>query len=238
MGRPLNKRYFGNEEGSIAVTAYKVGSADPVVGSDAYIVRQRSTNRFVIETGSDTAPNLQTLKLVDKATRDLEAGEFRVEAVDDEGNIRNVRKFYSHKVVMGPVAGATSGEEAEVVREDVEFRRVQHEIAPGTTITISATNGSIASATLASALSRNDVFTFGSITLATTASADESRRSGRLYNKRVTVSGTTSTTVNFNGLPSETGSRNTGTIVISPTVAAELFVEGSGDRAAVDSQES
>ena len=231
MGRPLNKRYFGNDEGAIAVTAYRIAGGTPTLGGDSvYITRQRSTNKFVINVSG----TLHTLKLVDKATEDLAVGEFRVEARDDQGNLRNVRKFYSHKVVMGPVAGDATGEAAEVVREDVEFRRVQIKVPANNAITISTSGSGTISGLAANVVSRsgisaNDTFTFGSFS----ATGTPMSLSGTLQGAELTVVSTSATAINFIG--AGTGTRGTVTI---GTGGAQIFVEGSGDRAAVDSQES
>ena len=94
MGRPLNKRYFGDIAGSLQVTShYRVGESEVAGGDDTYIVSQRSTNKFLVADTSDAWT--EVLTLVDKAEGGLAEGEFMVEALQADGTQSRVIRFYN-----------------------------------------------------------------------------------------------------------------------------------------------
>lgn len=94
MGRPLNKKYFGDVAGALQVTSYFRAGASEVAGQDdTYIVRQRSTNKFLVADTSDAWT--EVLTLVDKAEGTLAAGEFMVEALQSDGTPSRVTRFYN-----------------------------------------------------------------------------------------------------------------------------------------------
>lgn len=73
MGRPLNKRYFGDPAGAgfqITVTAHIPGESDPAAG---FILRQRSNLKYLVEAGGEVG----VCKLVNKSAPD--EGEMIVE---------------------------------------------------------------------------------------------------------------------------------------------------------------
>jgi hypothetical protein len=87
MGRPLNKRFFGNTGGS-AIVAYAVvpGGTNRI----ADIVRQVGSRRYVVET----ADGIGVCKLVTDGVAN-EAGEMTITATDSEGNLYFVDKITS-----------------------------------------------------------------------------------------------------------------------------------------------
>lgn len=102
MGRPLNKRYFGDEIGSIKVSHYfRVGGSEIAGEDDTHIVSQRSNNKFLV---ADTSGGWQEiLTLVDKDAGSLAEGEFRISATDPEGADVNVIRLYNRTLrVTGP----------------------------------------------------------------------------------------------------------------------------------------
>ena len=79
MGRPINKKYFGEIASgtAIRVNAHVAGGAG--AGETAYILKQRATNKFVVETvatyGSPAEAASGIVKMVDKAEASLAEGE-------------------------------------------------------------------------------------------------------------------------------------------------------------------
>lgn len=94
IGRPLNKKYFGDIAGALQVTSYFRAGASEVTGEDdTHIVSQRSTNKFLV---ADTSGGWsEVLTLVDKAEGTLADGEFMVEALLADGTPSRVTRFYN-----------------------------------------------------------------------------------------------------------------------------------------------
>jgi hypothetical protein len=100
MGRPLNKKYFGDVLNSIKVTDYyRVGGAETSGDDDTYIVSQRSNTKFVIADTSSAWT--ESLTLVDKDAGTLVAGEFRIDGVDADGTVFNVVRLYNRTLRLG-----------------------------------------------------------------------------------------------------------------------------------------
>ena len=100
MGRPLNKKYFGDAVDSIKVTNYfRVGGSELAGEDDTYIVSQRSTNKFLVADASDGWE--EVLTLVDKDADSLAAGEFRIDGVDGDGTAYNVARLYNRTLRLG-----------------------------------------------------------------------------------------------------------------------------------------
>jgi len=100
MGRPLNKKYFGDAVDSIKVTDYfRVGGAETAGDEDTYIVSQRSTNKFLVADTSGAWSEILTL--VDKDTGTLAAGEFRIDGTDADGATYNVARLYNRTLRLG-----------------------------------------------------------------------------------------------------------------------------------------
>jgi|TARA_R110000851_G_scaffold115046_3_gene240848 hypothetical protein len=100
MGRPINKKYLGDAVGSIKVTNYyRVGGEEIAGQDDTFIVRQRSTNKFLV---SDTSSAwTEVLTLVDKDAGTLSAGEFRISGEDADGAVFNVTRLYNRTMRLG-----------------------------------------------------------------------------------------------------------------------------------------
>jgi hypothetical protein len=103
MGRPINKKYFGDGGATkIQVTHYRrAAGVEAAGGDDTHIVSQRSTNRFVVRDTSGAWS--ETLKLVDKDAGTLLNGEFRISATTADGETVNVKRLYNRTLrVTGP----------------------------------------------------------------------------------------------------------------------------------------
>jgi hypothetical protein len=104
MGRPLNKKFFGDAAGKIKVTHYRRASGIEVTGEDdTFIVKQRSSRKFIVR---DTSGDWQeVLKLVDKDAGTLLNGEFRIDGVDADGTTYNVARLYNRTLRLGSADG-------------------------------------------------------------------------------------------------------------------------------------
>lgn len=89
MGRPVNKRFFGEGPGN----QIKVITED----GEGFIVRQRSTTRFEVNVGGDVS----VCQLVDKDVSELTEGEMLVVVQNDAGDFLNVTKIFNRTVVAG-----------------------------------------------------------------------------------------------------------------------------------------
>lgn len=95
MGRPLNKRYFG--EPTAGGNEIKVQFNSGNGSTPGYIVNQKGSKRFNVSNAGGTDTGLCTL--VDKASADLLAGEMSI-VVDDGGVARQVVKISGRMVTM------------------------------------------------------------------------------------------------------------------------------------------
>jgi hypothetical protein len=93
MGRPLNKRYFG--EPTAAGNEIKVQFHNGTSSVPGWIVKQTGSKRFVCSDGS----NEETCYLVDKAAGALADGEMSL-TVDDNGAPKQVVKIAGRKVTL------------------------------------------------------------------------------------------------------------------------------------------
>jgi hypothetical protein len=95
MGRPVNKRNFGDpaDGTNLTVRAYIDGGIE----EQAFIVDQRGTNKFTVEenTGGETA----VCRLVNKATDSLTAGEMVIEGFDTNGGRKVIQKLFNRTAV-------------------------------------------------------------------------------------------------------------------------------------------
>ena len=91
MGRPVNKRNFGDpaDGTNLTVRAY-IGSA---VDEQAYIVDQRGTNKFTVSNNAGSATAV--CRLVNKATDSVASGEMVIEGFDAGGVRRVVKKLFN-----------------------------------------------------------------------------------------------------------------------------------------------
>jgi hypothetical protein len=93
MGRPLNKRYFG--EPTAAGNEIKVQFHNGTSSVPGWIVKQTGSKRFVCSDGT----NEETCYLVDKAAGAIAAGEMSL-TVDDNGTPKQVVKIAGRKVTL------------------------------------------------------------------------------------------------------------------------------------------
>ena len=93
MGRPINPRKIGQGAGKIQATRHFFTGASEAT-TTAWIVSQRSTNKFLVTDGSTS----EVLTLVNEASGNLSAGEFAIDAVLDDSTVVQVTKLYNRKV--------------------------------------------------------------------------------------------------------------------------------------------
>lgn len=95
MGRPVNKRNFGDpaDGTNLTVRAYVDGGID----EQAYIVDQRGTNKFTVSNNAGDATAV--CRLVNKATDSVAAGEMVIEAMDTNGGRKVVQKLFNRTAV-------------------------------------------------------------------------------------------------------------------------------------------
>jgi hypothetical protein len=119
MGRPINKHLLGDVAGSLQVTHNRrTGNAETAGNDDTHIIRQRSTNKFLV---ADTSEGwTEILKLVAKDAGTLEEGEFRIEAVDPDEASQNVVRLYNSTIRIT----GTQGPQKVVWGNDVPGDRV------------------------------------------------------------------------------------------------------------------
>tara|TARA_B110000495_G_scaffold7096_1_gene5212 strand:+ start:624 stop:1004 length:381 start_codon:yes stop_codon:yes gene_type:complete len=121
MGRPVNKRYFGEGNGKIQVTRYFFTGASEAT-TKAWILSQRSTNKFRVTDGTTT----EILTLVNKASSTLVAGDMVIDGVLDDSTVVQITKIWNNncqyegttrgKMVIG---GSDAGGEDDAVTNTV-----------------------------------------------------------------------------------------------------------------------
>jgi len=120
MGRPLNKNnmsgtgyHQGTEHqsslaGNIAVTAYRPYGGAKVDSTVAYVVSQRSSNKFKIQL-EDSSEAVYQLKAVApgslSATNTSSLGEFCVQVILNDSTVAYVEKFYNRTIHYVTAAG-------------------------------------------------------------------------------------------------------------------------------------
>ena len=92
MGRPLNKRYFG--EGDGVAEKFRVRFHNGTEGVVGYIVRQRGSKRFLCSDGTES----RVCSLVNKPIDSLAAGEMTLSVLDDDENLFRVMKITAKKL--------------------------------------------------------------------------------------------------------------------------------------------
>ena len=98
MGRPLNKRNFG--EPTPGGNEIKVQFHNGTGSVPGWIVRQRGSKRFLCSDGTNEA----ICTLVDKASAALAAGEMTITVLDDAATAKQVTKIAQHKATDSPVS--------------------------------------------------------------------------------------------------------------------------------------
>ena len=119
MGRPLNKskmsggsNIFGSADlaGNIAVTAYRPYGGSKVDSTVAYVISQRSSNKFKIHL-EDSTESVYQLKAVApgslSATNSSSLGEFCVQVILNDSTVAYVEKFYNRTIHYVTAASAT-----------------------------------------------------------------------------------------------------------------------------------
>ena len=90
MGRPINKKHIGDGAGKIEVTAVRFASGAEVASTvEAFIVSQRSTNKFRVTAGGTT----EVVTLVNKNPGSLAASEMCINVVDSDGVSKQITKL-------------------------------------------------------------------------------------------------------------------------------------------------
>jgi hypothetical protein len=132
MGRPINKRLIGQGAGKILCSAYYFNSASEVNGAvtPAWIVSQRSTNKFIVSDGTTT----QTLTLANETAGSLAEGTFIVNALKDDSTVVQVTKLRNRTVQY---EGGTAN--VENIKFVVGRGLVDDEVA--NTVTVEGQNG-------------------------------------------------------------------------------------------------
>ena len=95
MGRPLNKRFFGEptaDGNEIKVRFRATGEVE----ANGWIVKQLGSKKFRCYDGTNT----MDCTLVDKAQGTLVAGEMTITVKDDGGTARQVTKIAGRKVTL------------------------------------------------------------------------------------------------------------------------------------------
>ena len=95
MGRPVNKRYFGDpaDATNITVRAYVGGGID----EQAYIVNQKGTNKFTVSNNGASATAV--CRLANVATASIAEGQMVLEAMDSAGQRVAVKKLFNRTAV-------------------------------------------------------------------------------------------------------------------------------------------
>lgn len=116
MGRPINKRKIGQGSGKIQATRHFFTGASEAT-TTAWIVNQRSTNKFTVTDGSTT----EVLTLVNQSAGDLSAGEFAIDAVLDDSTVVQVTKLYNRTIQYEKV-----GPDGETTDDSVDIGKIKY----------------------------------------------------------------------------------------------------------------
>ena len=108
MGRPINKRYFGNPEipdqraaGTETQENIRVEANLTTTGvvDDAFIVAQKGSNKFILRNKAGDANSQTVCRMVNKATAALALGEMVMFGTDGTGNRITLKKITARKAV-------------------------------------------------------------------------------------------------------------------------------------------
>jgi hypothetical protein len=132
MGKPLNKRNFGEGVGNQIRVRAKVGSNAEDYG---FIVRQKGTKRFIVNVAGDVG----LCKLVDKANGALGANEMSVSAQTDSGAIIRATKITAKRFVSGGVI-YNWNYDPSISDGRVQIEEVENIFAPFIAITVQPVN--------------------------------------------------------------------------------------------------
>ena len=95
MGRPVNKKYFGDpaDGTNITVRAYVGGGIDQA----AYILNQKGTNKFTVSNNGATATAI--CRLANVATASIAAGQMVLEAMNAAGERVALKRIFNRTAV-------------------------------------------------------------------------------------------------------------------------------------------
>ena len=116
MGRPINKNKIGQGSGKIQATRHFFEGASEA-STTAWIVNQRSTNKFTVTDGSTT----EVLTLVNQSAGDLSEGEFAIDAVLDDSTVVQVTKLHNRTIQYEKVS--PGGEDTD---DSVDVAKLQY----------------------------------------------------------------------------------------------------------------
>ncbi len=118
MGRPIRKDrmvsgstdFGADNEGKIAVTAYRTFGGSKVDSTTAYIVAQRASNKFKLHL-DDSTEVVMMLKAVAPGSlandNDSGLGEFTVQGILDDSTVCYISRFFNNTVHYVTAASAT-----------------------------------------------------------------------------------------------------------------------------------
>ena len=93
MGRPVNKRYFGNNAKNNIKVRAKIGAN---AEGDGFIVSQRGTRKFKVTVGANTG----VCTLVNKDTGSLGNNEVIINVKNDAGTWQQVTKLFNRVAIV------------------------------------------------------------------------------------------------------------------------------------------
>ena len=99
MGRPINKKHIGDGAGKIQVTAVRfAGEVETLSGVETYIVKQKSTRKFLVANAAKPAGGVCTLVKTNPGL--LGEGEFCISSTDNAGLQSQVTKLYNRVCIL------------------------------------------------------------------------------------------------------------------------------------------
>ena len=116
MGRPIRKDrmvsgstdFGGDNEGKIAVTAFRTFGGSKVDSTVAYVVAQRASNKFKLHL-DDSTEVVMMLRAVAPGSlandNDSGLGEFMIQGILDDSTVAYVSKFFNRTVHYVTAAG-------------------------------------------------------------------------------------------------------------------------------------
>jgi hypothetical protein len=132
MGKPLNKRNFGEGAGNQIRVRGKIGTNAEDYG---FIVRQKGTKRFIVNIDG----NVGLCKLVDKENDTLAANEMTIAAQTDTGAIIRATKITAKKFVSSGTIYIWNFDPS-ISDGRVQIEEVENIVAPFITITAQPVN--------------------------------------------------------------------------------------------------
>ena len=117
MGRPVNKRYFGEGSGNQIKVKFKTGGTE----YDGYVVKQLGSKKFKVSDGTRTINGF----LVNKSAGGLADGDIIINVLTDAGVFEQATKLYNRVAIIEGTRKqkwnfATSSSDGAVRIQDVE----------------------------------------------------------------------------------------------------------------------